>query len=76
VPAFVADGMTEPSAAQSRYWDVSERLALAELELAQARAEHEAFRREHDGELFLVFRPEYIAAAFAEDVRPLFGNKP
>ncbi len=68
--------MSEPSAAQLRYWDVSERLAAAEAELARARAEYEAFRRAHDGETFLVFRPEHVAAMASDAVRSLFGDEP
>lgn len=52
--------MTPAMDAQEQYWELSYRLAVATEEVQHAEAAMATFRRAHDGEEFLVFRPEDV----------------
>lgn len=69
--------MTEPSQAQRAFWEIDSRYAHAvvfgdDLQRAAATDARDAFFADHPGESFKVFRPEDIARAFSDDIKPLF----
>lgn len=61
--------------AQEEYWQLSEKVNGARDALAVAEHAMRAFERTHDGESFLVFRPEDVFAAFSDDIKPLWPNR-
>lgn len=60
--------MTNHDTDQETYWELSTRRTKAEIELRDAEAALDSFMDSHPNQPFKVFRPEWIDAAFRDDI--------